>query len=91
MNFIWLEKKVTEWGCMQALIDFDGWKKWKDFSMNVADRPVRVNVKRDRLRSGQTVLQLGQPSSQPLTPTTPGTPGPTIDSAGDETPRAVMA
>ena len=21
-----------EWGCMQALIDFDGWKKWKDFS-----------------------------------------------------------
>lgn len=30
MNFIWLERKVTEWGCMQALIDFDGWKKWKD-------------------------------------------------------------
>ena len=21
-----------EWGCMQALIDFDGWRKWKDFS-----------------------------------------------------------
>lgn len=19
-----------EWGCMQALIDFDGWRKWKD-------------------------------------------------------------
>ncbi|KAI5796340.1 hypothetical protein DFH27DRAFT_112994 [Peziza echinospora] len=92
VNFIWLEKKVTEWGCMQALIDFDGWKKWKDFSMNVADRPVRINIKRDRLRSGQTALQLGQPSSQPLTPTTPGTPGlQTIDSAGDETPRTIMA
>ncbi|CAG8496488.1 12040_t:CDS:2 [Funneliformis mosseae] len=26
----WLEKKIREWGCMQALIDFDGWKKkWK--------------------------------------------------------------
>lgn len=21
-----------EWGCMQALIDFDGWRQWKDFS-----------------------------------------------------------
>ncbi|CAG8633520.1 1815_t:CDS:2 [Acaulospora colombiana] len=25
----WLEKKINEWGCMQALIDFDGWRKWK--------------------------------------------------------------
>lgn len=28
---IWLEKKVTEWGCMQALIDFEGWRKWRGF------------------------------------------------------------
>lgn len=26
-----------EWGCMQALIDFDGWRKWKDFSQNVSN------------------------------------------------------
>ncbi|KAI8048246.1 hypothetical protein BDF21DRAFT_203667 [Thamnidium elegans] len=25
----WLEKKILEWGCMQALIDFEGWRKWK--------------------------------------------------------------
>ncbi|KAL7423985.1 Two-component response regulator SSK1p [Cryptotrichosporon argae] len=25
----WLEKKTIEWGCMQALIDFDGWRRWK--------------------------------------------------------------
>ncbi|KAI9312364.1 hypothetical protein BX666DRAFT_2031108 [Dichotomocladium elegans] len=25
----WLEKKIIEWGCMQALIDFEGWRKWK--------------------------------------------------------------
>ncbi|CAG8689354.1 19702_t:CDS:2 [Dentiscutata erythropus] len=25
----WLEKKINEWGCMQALIDFDGWRRWK--------------------------------------------------------------
>ena len=33
VNFVWLERKVMEWGCMQALIDFDGWRKWKDFSL----------------------------------------------------------
>ncbi|CAG8714273.1 96_t:CDS:2 [Cetraspora pellucida] len=25
----WLEKKINEWGCMQALIDFEGWRRWK--------------------------------------------------------------
>lgn len=28
VNLIWLEQKTIEWGCMQALIDFDGWKEW---------------------------------------------------------------
>lgn len=37
MNFVWLERKVMEWGCMQALIDFDGWRKWKDFSQKLED------------------------------------------------------
>lgn len=23
----WLERKIIEWGCMQALIDFEGWKR----------------------------------------------------------------
>jgi osomolarity two-component system response regulator SSK1 len=32
VNFVWLERKVKEWGCMQALIDFDGWRKWKGFT-----------------------------------------------------------
>ncbi|KAF9778827.1 hypothetical protein IL306_002884 [Fusarium sp. DS 682] len=32
VNFVWLERKVMEWGCMQALIDFDGWRKWKEIS-----------------------------------------------------------
>ncbi|KLU90560.1 hypothetical protein MAPG_10412 [Magnaporthiopsis poae ATCC 64411] len=30
VNFVWFEKKIMEWGCMQALIDYDGWKKWKE-------------------------------------------------------------
>ncbi len=32
VNFSWLERKVKEWGCMQALIDFDGWRKWADYT-----------------------------------------------------------
>lgn len=36
VNYVWLERKVMEWGCMQALIDFDGWRKWKDFSSSTS-------------------------------------------------------
>ncbi|KAJ2900479.1 hypothetical protein MKZ38_002433 [Zalerion maritima] len=32
VNFVWLERKVMEWGCMQALIDFAGWRQWKHIS-----------------------------------------------------------
>ncbi|OBZ87943.1 hypothetical protein A0J61_03999 [Choanephora cucurbitarum] len=34
----WLEKKIMEWGCMQALIDFEGWRKWKD-KQNAPNNP----------------------------------------------------
>ncbi|CAI5757513.1 unnamed protein product [Candida verbasci] len=27
VNLVWLQNKITEWGCMQALINFDNWKK----------------------------------------------------------------
>ncbi|OAA63512.1 two-component response regulator ssk1p [Niveomyces insectorum RCEF 264] len=36
VNFVWLEKKIMEWGCMQALIDFDGWRKWKELKLPAA-------------------------------------------------------
>lgn len=29
VGYPWMLRKVTEWGCMQALIDFDGWRQWK--------------------------------------------------------------
>ncbi|KAJ2726909.1 response regulator [Coemansia sp. Benny D115] len=25
----WLKKKVMEWGCMQALVDHEGWQRWR--------------------------------------------------------------
>ncbi|KLP10908.1 Uncharacterized protein Y057_8196 [Fusarium fujikuroi] len=37
VNFVWLERKVMEWGCMQALIDFDGWRKWKEISQEAEE------------------------------------------------------
>ena len=51
---------------MQALIDFDGWRKWKDISQskddsngkagggNVANKAVTAKVKRDKARSNVT-------------------------------------
>ncbi|EOQ98783.1 Response regulator mcs4 [Wallemia ichthyophaga EXF-994] len=29
VNFQWLERKIIEWGCMQALIDVDGWRLFR--------------------------------------------------------------
>lgn len=49
-----------EWGCMQALIDFDGWRKWKDFSQNNAENesikkvpaPGKSKAKKNRMSLG---------------------------------------
>lgn len=32
VNLVWLQNKITEWGCMQALIDFEGWKGKKNWT-----------------------------------------------------------
>ncbi|KAL8780722.1 MAG: hypothetical protein Q9213_006335 [Squamulea squamosa] len=53
VNFVWLERKVMEWGCMQALIDFDGWRKWKDFSQ--APQP-SATLGKQPSPSGKTAL-----------------------------------
>ena len=57
MNNLWLEKKLTEWGCMQALIDFDGWKKWK----NISQREAEELEKRKRQGTGKRERQRGGP------------------------------
>ncbi|KAL8813845.1 MAG: hypothetical protein Q9223_006896 [Gallowayella weberi] len=56
VNFVWLERKVMEWGCMQALIDFDGWRKWKDFSQT--PQPAAASGKQPS-PSGKTALSPG--------------------------------
>ncbi|TEY25884.1 hypothetical protein BOTCAL_1257g00010 [Botryotinia calthae] len=51
VNFVWLERKVMEWGCMQALIDFDGWRKWKDFSSQQAAEKETADAKKKDAQS----------------------------------------
>ncbi|KAL0079985.1 hypothetical protein F4703DRAFT_1741144 [Phycomyces blakesleeanus] len=49
----WLEKKIVEWGCMQALIDFEGWRQWKQSSTTDATvhklqiTPKKIQQKKD--------------------------------------------
>ena len=55
---------------MQALIDFDGWRKWKDFSANpVAAAPAPVPPKLINNSSGSTVANVKSltDSSRPAT------------------------
>ncbi|KAL7663468.1 Response regulatory domain-containing protein [[Candida] zeylanoides] len=39
VNLVWLQNKITEWGCMQALIDFDGWNKKRPDPKKAAKTP----------------------------------------------------
>ena len=43
-----------EWGCMQALIDFDGWRKWKDFDGSDSNKNTdRKSLEVDREESNE--------------------------------------
>lgn len=56
-----------EWGCMQALIDFDGWRKWKDFSQQNEENEVKKVVpkgkKKNRMSVGGGTVTLVPPKS----------------------------
>ncbi|KAI9484662.1 hypothetical protein BDB00DRAFT_792684 [Zychaea mexicana] len=59
----WLEKKIIEWGCMQALIDFEGWRRWK---RSATDKPA--------LKSGTTSTTTTSQQKEPAS-TTPNSSG----------------
>jgi osomolarity two-component system response regulator SSK1 len=48
-----------EWGCMQALIDFDGWRKWKDFSQNVEEENKKTPVNKGKAKKNRISLGSG--------------------------------
>ncbi|KAF2276295.1 uncharacterized protein EI97DRAFT_433698 [Westerdykella ornata] len=74
VNFVWLERKVKEWGCMQALIDYDGWRKWKDFAPPQNDTTTKP-----------VLAPKPKPPALAATSPTSGTPTPS-DSNGFGTP-----
>ncbi|KAE8870909.1 hypothetical protein PTNB29_01253 [Pyrenophora teres f. teres] len=71
VNFVWLERKVKEWGCMQALIDFDGWRKWKDFA--------------DKSENNDTTSKLSGSYASIAPNKKPVTPSPTLAAASPDT------
>lgn len=52
VNFVWLERKVKEWGCMQALIDFDGWRRWKDYAAKEEEGKSAEQREEERRKEG---------------------------------------
>lgn len=40
-----------EWGCMQALIDFDGWRKWKDFVPPAPEKKSETDAKKEAAKA----------------------------------------
>ncbi|KAK6454772.1 uncharacterized protein RJT20DRAFT_98637 [Scheffersomyces xylosifermentans] len=47
VNLVWLQNKITEWGCMQALIDFDGWNS-RSLQSGEPDTPTKTHKKHVR-------------------------------------------
>ncbi|KAK0808288.1 Two-component response regulator SSK1p [Friedmanniomyces endolithicus] len=51
VDFVWLERKVKEWGCMQALIDFEGWRAWKVLVAREEEGKTDEQREQERLRA----------------------------------------
>lgn len=78
VNLHWLSKKINEWGCMQALIDFDAWKEGQSrmterLSMKKSPKiPVKPEMKHSssshRIRSssnGSSQSKLSETKNRP--------------------------
>ena len=58
----WLEKKIIEWGCMQALIDFEGWRRWK---RSTIDKPAQSKENKPSASSKTTTPTTQEPPAAP--------------------------
>lgn len=45
-----------EWGCMQALIDFDGWRTWKDFALAEEEANSKTSAARSKAKKARSSL-----------------------------------
>ncbi|KAJ5317556.1 hypothetical protein PENANT_c079G06073 [Penicillium antarcticum] len=77
VGFPWLEQKVTEWGCMQALIDFEGWRKWRGFMDSPRPSSPAIDNAASPMQGGHRVEPAQEdPSSPSSARTTFKTPKP---------------
>ncbi|KAJ5735634.1 uncharacterized protein N7483_000759 [Penicillium malachiteum] len=89
VGFPWLEQKVTEWGCMQALIDFEGWRKWRGFVDSPRSRSPNFHNAASPMQTGsrETISQpeLSSPSISRTTgkPKAKGLKRPTLPDADE--------
>ncbi|ANB15455.1 mitogen-activated protein kinase kinase kinase SSK1 [Sugiyamaella lignohabitans] len=63
VNLLWLEQKTIEWGCMQALIDFEGWKHWMPRPADDSGRSKQQSKSYRRDRSHSRSQSQNQPRS----------------------------
>lgn len=61
----WLEKKIIEWGCMQALIDFEGWRRWK---RSTIDKPAQSKENKASSSSKTTTPTTQEPPTAATAP-----------------------
>lgn len=46
-----LERKIIEWGCMQALIDFEGWRRWRRDNPGESEEELTQRRQEERRRA----------------------------------------
>ncbi|AET39867.1 mitogen-activated protein kinase kinase kinase SSK1 Ecym_5077 [Eremothecium cymbalariae DBVPG len=76
VNLDWLSSKITEWGCMQALIDFDGWTKGeRRMTDNVLLKPQISSRVSHSSVTGSNKSNNANSTTSPRSGTATGTPG----------------
>ncbi|KAK8155723.1 hypothetical protein IWX90DRAFT_46354 [Phyllosticta citrichinensis] len=91
VNFVWLERKVKEWGCMQALIDYDGWRKWKTFT---DDQPptdtAKAKLKKKANRASISTARLSTGTPSPANISSPSPEHQALAQAGQVPPTSLL-
>ncbi|KAK6359909.1 ssk1 response regulator receiver [Orbilia brochopaga] len=86
VNFTFLERKVMEWGCMQALIDFEGWRKWKDLASKSSTTGGKSSKGRGNKATSGSSAAKEKDAAKRDTPSPSSSPTPRAPGASEEHP-----
>ncbi|PYI05303.1 hypothetical protein BO78DRAFT_149723 [Aspergillus sclerotiicarbonarius CBS 121057] len=84
VRFEWLEQKVTEWGCMQALIDFEGWRKWRGYADDTQPSPTSEGHTSPMQTGGDGALRK-------FSPVVPPSPSSTLSQGANKRERKTLS